>query len=234
MLKRTFLVSLVLVVCSLLGTELWGFTPNRVPPRRVIEDFADEPLGRFPKSFRTYPFQREKARLVYQVKEESGNAYLNALDTQNLSLQIFREFGWNVEEHPTFSWRWRAQNLPAGGNERNVETNDSACGVYVVFGKYTGTAIKYVWSSTLPVGTVIEKKPGRFFIVSKERSSSKEWHRVTVNVLEDYRRLFKKDPNRAPSGFGILTDGNALQTTASCDYDDFVIARDPASIPLTE
>ncbi len=198
---------------------------NEKPTARIIEDFQDEEVAKFPRIFGTYPFLRGSAQRVYRIKMEDGNKYLNALDSQDISVQIFREFHWTIADYPLFSWSWRARALPAGGDESKTEANDSACGLYVVFGKYTGTAIKYVWSSTLPVGTVLEKKPGQFFIIVKESGEKHkdQWQPVTVNVLEDYLRLFKHKPDREPSGFGILTDGNALHTRSSCDYDDFVI-----------
>ncbi len=218
----------LLAFLLLLSASAQAYTPPKAGTVRIIEDFQGGPEGKFPVNWRTYPFQRGKAREVYQVAAEHGNHFLRALDSQNFSVQIFREFSWATNEYPKLSWRWRAQTIPAGGDERNADTNDSACGVYVVFGKYTGTAIKYVWSSTLPVGTIIEKKPGHFYlvVVNSGESRLKQWHAVSINALQDYQRLFKMPPSRPPSGFGILTDGNALQTTAACDYDDFQVSHE--------
>jgi hypothetical protein len=54
-----------------------------------------------------------------------------------------------------------------------------------------------------------------------------KWKTIAVNVVEDFRRVFKTDPEREPNGFGILTDGNATHTPAVCDYDDFKISESP-------
>lgn len=220
------LVGLILVSSVVLAEP---YTPKKLPPLRVIEDFSDDEAGKFPESFRTYPFQRGKATKVYAVQADSENHYLNATDGADISVQVFKKFFWEGARWPHFSWRWRARTLPAGAAENDPATNDSACGIYVVFGGYTGKALKYVWSTALPVGTVVEKKPGKFYMIVMESGpkNAGTWRTVAVPVVEDYRRVFKESPQKEPSGFGILTDGNATHTPASCDYDDFKISENP-------
>lgn len=205
------------------------FTPKKLPSLRIVESFSQYELDKFPKSFRTYPLQRGKAEQVYIVKEEGGNKFLHALDDKDLSVQAFKRFFWEAKRWPNFSWKWRAVTLPKGAEETNGRPNDSACGVYVIFGGYTGNVIKYVWSTTLPAGTVVEKKPNKFYILVLDSGSENvgSWQTKTVNVVEDYKRLFKTEPTKDPDGFGLLTDGNATHTPAACDYDDFKISETP-------
>jgi hypothetical protein len=193
---------------------------------RRVEEFSQYETDKFPTSFKTYPFQRGKAQDVYAVKEENGNKFLHASDDKDASVQVFKRFLWSTKEYPNFSWKWRAMTLPKGANENNGMSNDSACGIYVTFGGYTGSAIKYVWSSTLPVGTVVEKKPGKFYIIVAESGAGSvgNWKTQAVNVFEDYKKVFKSEPTKDPDGFGLLTDGNATHTPAACDYDDFQIS----------
>ena len=220
--KKTLMFAL-LAVATLSSAAL------RAEGARNVENFTQYDVDKFPKSFRTYPFQRGKAEKVYIVKDENGNKILHASDDQDISVQTFKRFMWNVKEYPNFSWKWRAITIPKGADERNGMPNDSACGIYVTFGGYTGNAIKYVWSSTLPAGTVVEKKPGKFYILVVESGSGNvgSWETKSVNVMEDYRRLFKSEPSKDPEGFGLLTDGNATHTPAVCDYDDFQISETP-------
>ncbi len=196
---------------------------------RNVEDFSQYQPDKFPVSFRTYPFQRGKAEKVYSVKEEDGNRFLHAVDDKEMSVQTMKRFVWDVRRWPNFSWRWRAVTLPQGGEETNGAPNDSACGIYVVFGGYTGNAIKYVWSTTLPAGKVVEKKPGKFYIIVLDSGEKNvgTWQTKAVNVVDDYKRLFKSDPTQEPDGFGILTDGNNTHTPAVCDYDDFKLSETP-------
>lgn len=193
---------------------------------KTVENFSHYTVGKFPRSFRTYPFQRGKARHVYEVAEENGNQFLRAVDDQDISVQVMREFVWDIERYPWISWKWRAQTLPKGGDERKAASNDSACGVYIVFGKYTGKVLKYVWSDKAPVGTVVKKDPGKMDIFVKQSGPPKspgQWQTVTVNVPADYQKAFGEPLDKNPTGIGMLTDGNALHVKSACDYDDFVI-----------
>jgi hypothetical protein len=225
--KKLLAPALLLLIVSPLFAD--PYTPKKLPPLRVIEDFSKEEPGKFPASFRTYPFQRGKAMQVYSVAADSENRYLKAFDDKGISVQAFRKFFWETQRWPHFSWKWRAVTLPKGGDERNGMPNDSACGIYVTFGGYTGKAIKYVWSTTLPAGTIVEKKPNKFYIIVKESGPAKvgSWQTVNVNVVEDHRKVFKAEPAKNPDGFGLLTDGNATHTTAACDYDNFKISETP-------
>lgn len=200
-----------------------------VVPKRVIADFERSPAGEFPKYFKAWPLQRGKAKQVYAVAEESGNKYLAGRDDQNLSTQIFKEFYWRIEAFPSLRWRWRARVLPDGADETKGETNDSACGVYVVFGKMTGTALKYTWSTTLPEGTVHEKKPDKLVmkILDSGPKHLETWRTHCVHIPTEYQTLLGRPMDRPPTGLGILTDGNAVQKPAACDYDDFEILAVP-------
>ncbi|MDO8528091.1 MAG: DUF3047 domain-containing protein [Deltaproteobacteria bacterium] len=194
-----------------------------------VEDFSKYKAGQFPTVFKTWPFQRGDAQKVYHVQEESGQKYLTAFDDKDLSEQIFREFSWNIKSLPYFKWKWRARTLPKGAAENNGATNDSACGVYVIFGKTSGTALKFVWSTTLAVGTVIERKPGEMAMQVLESGSKNmnNWQKMSVNIPEIYEKLLKHGMKRNPTGFALLTDGNATHSPAACDYTDFEISSGP-------
>lgn len=194
---------------------------------RTIEDFTSSTVGKFPNSFKTYPFQRTKAEGVYLVQEEGGNKFLSAKDDKDISVQTLKKFSWDANKEPNFKWKWRAVTLPKGAAENSKLTNDSGCGVYVLFGGYGGKVLKYVWSSTLPVGSTYEKKANEFFFIVSESGASKvgTWQTESVNVIEDYKKVFKADPTKKTEGFAILTDGNATHSPAACDYDDFAVSE---------
>jgi hypothetical protein len=166
---------------------------------------------------------------VYTVTEDGGKKFLRAHDHKDLSAQIMLPFIWNIEEYPYINWRWRPRVLPKSAAENNDNTNDSACGVYVVFGRYTGVASKYAWSTTLPVGKVIPRRDGklRIEVVGSGPEGVGNWKGYSVNVPQDFKRLFGKPMGRKPTGIAILTDGNATHTAAACDYADFVISKKP-------
>jgi len=206
----------------------FGLCPGLWADEIAVDDLSkDKAVGGFPSAWQTFPFQGGKAKQVYKVEEETGKRFIRAYDNQDLSVRIMNDFLWPLSKYPKISWRWRARELPKGAAENKRETNDSACGVYVAFGKTSGVALKYVWSSTLPVGHVWEKDPGKFYIIVASSGAAKlnQWQNIQVNVLEDYKKYFKKDPSKDPSGIGLLTDGNAMHSPAACDYGDFAISN---------
>lgn len=196
-----------------------------------IDNFERYEEGIFPTYFKSWPFQRGKAQQIYKIKSEEGNKFLSAFDDKNLSTQIYKDYpgNWDTNIFPYFKWRWRATKLPAGAKESNPATNDSACGVYILFGKTTGTALKFAWSSTMPVGSVYEKKPGKMAIHILDSGSGAlhQWRWHSVPIPEMYEKLLKQKMLRQPTGFAVLTDGNAVKKPAGCDYDDFHISATP-------
>lgn len=219
---------LPVLILFMLSTGL-GFVHHTAAAQirsKTVENFSHYKIGKFPKSFRTYPFQRRDAKKVYAVAEEGDNQFLRAVDDQDISVQAMREFYWDVERYPWITWKWRAKTLPTGGDERRSTSNDSACGVYIIFGKYTGKVLKYVWSYQAPVGTIVKKTPGKMDIIVSQSGvpeSEGKWEMVRVNVPEAYQKAFGEPLNKNPSGIGVLTDGNALHVGAACDYDEFVL-----------
>lgn len=196
---------------------------------KAIENFSRYSDGEFPKYWKTWPLQRDDAKQVYKVREEGGNKYLSAHDDKDISEQIFKEFDWKVEAFPYLKWKWRANILPDGAAENNGATNDSACSLYVVFGKTSGTALKFTWSTKLPVGTLFVKKQGEMVVEVLESGKSHlgTWRSHTIHIPNKYKELLKTEISRKPTGIAILTDGNAVHKPAACDYDNFMISSKP-------
>ncbi|MBI4126255.1 MAG: DUF3047 domain-containing protein [Deltaproteobacteria bacterium] len=183
-------------------------------------------MGKLPSSWRTWPFQRNKAARVYTVTKEKGNAFVHAVDEWDISTALSLNFHWDIDRYPRLSWRWRAKTLPKDAKESDDLKNDSACGVYIIIGKFEGHAIKYVWSTTLPSGKTVTRKEGKLKIsvLDSGKSDVGTWQEHAVDVKKDYEKLFGEPLKKNPAGIAILTDGNATHSPAACDYDDFVIS----------
>lgn len=203
------------------------FAAEGAAVRGALDTLSSSKIGGFPKSWRPWPTRRDKASEVYKVAEENGVRFIRARDDKDLSEQIFYQFNWKHDERPILSWRWRAVELPGGAAEMNDATNDSACGVYVLIGsRYKGVAIKYVWSSTLPKGTVVSRRDGdlKIKVMDSGAGMKGKWVKHSVDVPSDYEALFGKKLDKNLTGIGILTDGNAVHKPAGCDYADFAVA----------
>ena len=209
---------------------------------RVLETFD------YPKFLNTYPdkiwggrsgwrySKTKKKDVYYRILQEDNNHYLNA-KTKGGAVNFGREakityrgreINVGLRLFQKLRWRWRVHDLPEGSDETDDDKNDSAAAVRLVFGR-TKT-LKYIWSETLPKGTVI-KKDGllgvQYIIVLRNGAKdAKKWVWEEVNAYQDYRRLFGGDP-RPVDFLGLLTDSNNTKTTVAADYDDiiFIIPR---------
>lgn len=220
--KKSFMAVLVLVAAVFVSVDFASAQGGGL----VLDDFSGTKVGNFPKRWRTWPFQREKAAKVFSVDEESGQKFIKAYDSEDISQEISLNFDWEIGRYPNLSWSWRPTKLPEGADESNDDTNDSACGVYVVVGKYQGHAIKYVWSTSLPPGKVVTRRNGnlKIKVLDSGPSGVGKWTSHSVNVPADYEALFGRKLGKNPSGIAILTDGNAVHKPAGCDYKDFAIS----------
>ena len=195
----------------------------------VVDNFDDIPLDGFPAAWKAWRGDDDLARNLYSIQEEDGNRYLRADDDGTSIIIRKRMKEWNSREYPILSWRWRARVLPEDGDERIGSKNDSAVAVYVVLDQNffrIPKTLKYVWSTTLPIGTRHRRDGiGRPNVIVLQSGAEKvgQWVTESVNVYEDFVRTFGKAPPKSSVGIGVLTDGNATHTDSQGDYDDFVI-----------
>ena len=219
--------------------DLADHADHAPPPQRgdgqrksiTIEDFDDSAPGGFPLTWKAWRGDDDLARSLYTIREERDNRYLHA-DDDGTSIIILKQVSeWDANEYPVLSWRWRATVLPEDGDERIRTKNDSSVAVYVVLDRnFIGVpkTLKYVWSTTAPVGTHYRREGiGRPHVIVLESGEEKlgQWVEESVDVHADYVRIFGKKPPRKAVGIGILTDGNATGTDSKGDYDDFVVHR---------
>ncbi|MDT8436191.1 MAG: DUF3047 domain-containing protein [Gemmatimonadota bacterium] len=198
----------------------------------VLEDFESSPLGGLPEGWDWRDSDDDKEK-PYAVVEADGNRYLQARD-EGQSVILGKEIRWNLKEYPYLSFRVRVHEIPRGGDERDDEKVDSAAGIYVTYDKKAfGTipvSVKFVWSSTLPVGAATIRpgigRPWQVVFDSGEEGLG-EWRIYVVDLREVYRSTFRRDPPDRPLGIGILSDANSTSSRAWADYDDIIAWRDP-------
>ena len=200
----------------------------------ALESFEEYPLLAFPGQWRVRG-DENKARLIYRVAAEQGDHFLHAYaDHQAIQIGIVHSF--QPREFPLLRWRWRVTQLPCGGDERRTETHDSAAGVYVIFdNRIFPRVIKYVWSTTVPVGTHMQNPlywRAQIIVLRSGSAGLGEWRQETVNFYQDYRQLFGGEPGQV-QGIGLMTSSSFTQSVAVADYDDFLLLN-PEPLPAEE
>lgn len=206
-----------------------------VPNAKILDDFESYSAGGLPDKWSylhensleplTEAFMRDKER--FTVISERGNNILRVY-THGEAVHITLPnrspaMDWDLRDHPVLAWDWRANKLPPGAREDNDRLNDSAAGLYVIFSiegfiVKRPKAIKYVYSSTLPSGTVVSY--GKLKVVVVSGSSMGTWERVARNVADDYRQLFGDEPPDRPLSIRLWGDSDNTGAEAEADFDN--------------
>jgi hypothetical protein len=190
----------------------------------TIETFETNTVLAFPQGWNALKDAQE-ARGIYRVAEEEGNRFLRAHAEQQ-GIMIALSHAFQLKTFPFLRWRWRATQLPPGGDERAKRTNDSAAGVYVLYGsRVMPRAVKYVWSTTLPVGTRATNPNywrAKTVVLRTGPTELGLWQQETVNLYQDYKELFESEPG-AVLGIALITSSDSTSSVAAADYDDFVL-----------
>ena len=218
-------------ICSLLITVL-TFTNNAYASGDilVLEDFSTDEVGKLPKDWR-WQWSDDDKNKPYQIKKENGNKYLAAQDNGE-SVVVAKKVNWDINEYPYISFKWRATKLPKGGDARTGATADNGVSVSIIYKKILRVipeAVKYVWSTTLPVGTSFQRSGiGRPWIVVAEsgtKNLGSNWLTYTFNAKEAYSKTFGGKPPKNPVAIAILSDANNTKSMAYGDYSDIVVMK---------
>jgi hypothetical protein len=200
-------------------------TPAPGVPYVVLEDFRDTPPNQLPVG---WGWRDKDADLPkrYEVRVHGAARYLAAQDTGS-SVILLKPAQWNPRKYPIMTWCWKAVALPPGGDELRDQSNDSAAGVYAIFSTNwlrVPKQIKYVWSTTLPKGTVGRRnKPARpyVFVLESGPENLGRWMLAQADLERDHERVYGDHPPRRTVGLGILTDANSTHSYAEAHYADF-------------
>jgi len=241
------IVLLLLLIGSytFLSSKLNFASQNNGHSSILLEDFSGFETGKYPDGLKWRKGRAkgdvEKAQkdnidiFRYVIEAENGNKYLHIRDDYRPGHAVSviietKKFGWEIAKHPILRWRWRVKEVPPGADERYTEKNDSAAGIALVYGTkfpFTPITIKYVWSSTLPVGAVAYR-PGRgrarVIVLGTASENLGKWVTIERNVYEDYKAIFNKKPPKKPKAIVIQSDANRSPNgAAEADYDDFSV-----------
>ena len=200
------------------------------------ETFQQYPTGVFPSGWKVRG-NEATAQAVYHIAEEDGNRFLHAY-ANNQDVQIGLEYTFKPQDYPILRWRWRATKLPLGANERARRTNDSAAAVYVIFGsRLVPRAIKYVWSSTLAIGSRFDSPVywrAKVVVLQHGPAEPGEWRQETINFYQDYKDLFGFEPGKV-RGIAVLSDSDTMTSVSEAAYDDFMLLPEKTlSLPNPE
>ena len=158
----------------------------------------------------------------YTVTREDDRLAVQAVSRASASALIY-DIEYNLREFPILEWSWKIEGVISRGDAAHKETDDFAARVYVVFPSWAfwkTTALNYVWANRLGKGEAI---PNAFtdnaMMIAVESGTKKvgQWVKERVNVREDYRRYFGKEPPKA-GAVAIMTDTDNTGDRATAWY----------------
>ena len=215
--KRTLLAALV--ACGALGGAAGA------EECVTVEDFAKGKVGEFPPDWKP---RKESGRPVYSIQEANSLRYLRAL-AKSIGIQAAKQYEWDPKTYPILAWSWRPLEFPAGSDERQSKTNDSAVSVYAVFpySSFAVKSLKYIWSAVVPVGTRLTSSAGltQARVIRSGTHGKGEWTEERVNILEDYKKYFDEPEVPKAAGIAVLTDSDDTRSTAQGDYANFRLCK---------
>ncbi len=194
-------------------------------PYIAVEDFAQTPIGQTPLDWGSWREKDKGKPRLYRVHARGEQRYIAASDS-GYSVILGKFVHWNPREYPIMTWCWRANAIPPGGNEFLDHANDSAAGLYVIFSQnwlHVPKQLKYVWSSTLPEGTVGRRKKifrPWFFVLESGEENLGQWTFEQVDLERDHRLKLGGLPSERTIGLGLLTDANSTRSYAEAFYAD--------------
>ena len=191
----------------------------------TVENFSRGKVGEFPPDWKP---RKDAGREVYSIQQMDGLRFLRAL-AKGLGIQAARQYEWDPKASPMLAWSWRPIEFPAGSDERQSKTNDSAVSVYAVFPHtpWSVKTLKYIWSAVVPVGTRLSSSAGltQVLVIRNGTDRKGSWTEERVNVFEDYKKFFDETETPKASGIAVLTDSDDTKSTAQGDYANFRLCK---------
>ncbi len=216
-------MSVRLVIALLAAALLVG--PADAEECVTVENFSRGKVGEFPPDWKP---RKDAGREVYSVQEIDGLRFLHAL-AKGLGIQAAKQYEWDPKAYPMLAWSWRPIEFPAGSDERQSKTNDSAVSVYAVFPHtpWSVRTLKYLWSAVVPVGMRLSSSAGltQALVIRSGTDRKGSWMEERVNILEDYKKFFDEAETPKASGIAVLTDSDDTKSTAQGDYANFRLCK---------
>jgi hypothetical protein len=195
-------------------------------------------------------FPKIKAHSIYTLVREGEKSILKAESRDSASALVHRR-SFNVYETPRLRWRWKVEQLSDRGDPKEKAGDDYPIRVYVMF-SYDPTratlgerliygaakaiyrrypphsTLNYVWTGRNISERIIQSPyTDKAFMIVLEKGKDKMdlWVEESVNILEDYRKAFGKDPP-ATAGLAVMSDTDNAGGSAVVYLDFIVVGKE--------
>ena len=235
------------VIGLLIGAALVPYPdPSPAQSRQVLFRESFQNLT----DWRPLYFPKIKKYSVYTSETKDGRTYLKAESDGSASALVYKQ-EYNIYDYPGLVWRWKVEAVYQKGDARFKEGDDYPLRIYVMFkydpakastlerikygaakaiyGEYPPhSSLNYIWSSKVhPEAFLPNPYADQVMMVLLQKGGDRvgQWIDQEVNVLEDYRRIFKADPPALVS-LAVMNDSDNTGEK-STSYLEFIEAFRP-------
>jgi len=190
-------------------------------------------------------FPKIEKHSSYMIVIEEGRSVLKTESHASASAIIHKKT-FNIYDYPRMRWRWKVDNVYTRATPKEKAGDDYPIRIYVLFqydpqkadmteklrygvaktiyGTYPPhSTLNYVWTGHEIAERIITSPytdKAKIIILEQGRNRIGTWMEETVNILEDYRKAFGKDPP-AMAGIAIMNDSDNTGEMA-VSYVDFL------------
>ena len=242
-------VTVVTAMVTTVATVATVAADNAPSPLHIGNFSAAQAGGDYPPPWQPLTFKKIPRHTAYQLVEDNGVVVLQA-DSDNAASGLSREVAIDPVEYPIVEWRWKVDNVLAGGDVARKTGDDYPARLYITFaydarrvglwerakyraarlfyGKHPpSAALNYLWASRAAVGTQVANaytNRVQMFVVRSGAAQAGQWRSESRNVLRDYRAAFGDDSMGPPmiSGVAVMTDTDNTGEFARAWFGDIV------------
>jgi hypothetical protein len=196
-----------------------SFPPGETPPNWEAKKF--------------FPIFGSGERYFYEfVHNGPGEHYLHLRSGRNNSFTVIYTKSTDIKDLNRIEWDWKIAVLPKGGDVRRKERDDQAGSLCLVVDPGTASfdsSLCYLFENDGPKDTPITSTHAdnaRYLILRTAKSGDPvgEWLHESRNILEDYKRVFGRDPGK-PAFLGMQIDSNDTESSAEAFYRNLILHK---------
>jgi len=253
-LMKTFkqLGFIFLGVFFLSSCAMFDVAEKNVPPAENVEKFSIlNEGGKLPKAWQIWRVTPQKNKTQYTLKNYQGRTVLHA-NADEAASGLVLQLTPRPATQKVLSWEWKAMNLIADADNQVSSKDDAPLRIMVAFdGDKTKLPLKdqmvfemakiisghdmpyatlmYVWSSDIPIETVINNSRTsrvKMIVVNSGSDQLGIWQRHQRDLSEDYQTAFNTPPGKV-IGLGLMTDSDNTKTKVNAIYGDIELKKMP-------
>jgi hypothetical protein len=219
------------VLAALVGLSFLAYNiffrraPKALQKAEVIKDFPFSGEN----ALKEWEEKIFKGKVVYRVEKGQTLSYVRATSDKAASALYYRLKLDAKDKKPVVSWKWNVDKFPEKKTKESLEIeneDDFAARVYVIFPAMFFTnskVLEYIWSETLPEGTIGTSPYSKNIKIIVARSGSnadKKWFQEDRDIAADYMKAFGRSPEYDIGAVAFMTNTEHTLTSADAMYDE--------------